>query len=318
MCAYRYGYKYLVTLFKEQDSGTGSGYGNYAGDYSSADRILASAIEMKPTREAITVRAKTDTLEPRGSEMLAGRKGGTVTLRGELTYLHDIMLQGLFSKNTSPYQVQNVKNPYSYEIHQFFTDDKKGNVATGCVLESLNISGESSGAVNFEAVFRARTIETEVDLATGDYAAYGIIATPSAKTFLVGDIQSINLFDSSYSSFNTFSLALSNRFVNDNALYQNSFVKQRELLEAFSGEATFDTNYDSTNGWFEDELISPDVAVGNIDFTMSDGTHHWAVETNGKITGVNPADPERQIFNMSATVQLMADNTNPSVKITIS
>ncbi len=315
---YRYGYGYLITVFKEQDSGTGSGYGNYMGDYSSMDRILASTIEMKPTREAISVRAKTDTMEPWNSEMLAGRQGGTVTIRGELSYLHDVLLQALFTKTSSPYQVQTVKKPNSYEIHQFFTDDRKGNVATGCVLESLNISGESGGTVTVEAVFRARTIETEVDFTAGDYVSYGLVAAPYVRPFLVGDIHSIDLFDSSYSSFNTFSLSLSNKFVNDNALFQNSFVKQRELIEGFGGEATFDTNYDSTVGWFEDELLSTDVSAGNIDFTMTDGTHHWAVETNGKITAVNPADPDRQIFNFAATVQLMADNSNPSVKITIS
>ena len=170
----------------------------------------------------------------------------------------------------------------------------------------------------FEAVFRARTIETEVDFSAGDYASYGLVMVPYVRPFLVGDIHSIDLFDSSYSVFNTFSIGLSNQFVNDNALFQNSFVKQRELVEAFGGEATFDTNYDSAVGWLEGEMLSTDVTTGNIDFTMTDGTHHWTVETNGKITAVNPADPDRQIFNFAATVQLMADNFNPAVKITIS
>ncbi len=317
MCAYRYGNRYLITLFKEQESGTGSGYGSYAGDYSSIDIILANSIVMKPTREAITVRAKTGKIEPYHSEVLAGRKGGAVTISGELSHLHAIMLQGLFSKSASPYQVQSGNTPFSYEIHQYFTDDAKGNVATGCVLESMNITGESNGTVTFEAVFRVKSIETEVDLSSGDYAAYGMVATPHVKPFLVGDIHSINLFDAAYSSFNSFSLSLANRFINENALYQNSFTKRRELIEGFSGEATFDTNYDSASGWFEDELLSSDVTYGNVDFTLTDGTHQWVVETNGKITAVNPADPERQIFAFSATVQLMADNTNPSVKIIV-
>ena len=318
MCAFRYGNRYLITMFKEQDSGIGSGYGSYMGDYSTINRILANTIEMKPAREAITVKSKTDTMEPYHSEVLAGRTGGTVTIRGELSFLHEIFFQALFTKSSTPYQVQKVNVPYSYEIHQYFTNDRKGNVATGCVLESLNISGENDGAAMFEAVFRARTIETEVSLSTGDYAAYGILSVPNVKPFLVGDIHSINLFDSAYGGFNTINLSLSNSFINDNALYQNAFIKQRELLESFSGEASFETNYDSANGWFEDELLCADVTCGNIDFTLTDGTHNWTIETNGKITSVNPADPERQLFSFSASVQLMADNSNPSVKVTVS
>jgi len=303
-------------MFKEQGSGTGAGYGAYVGDYSSIDSVLPDTCEMKPTVEPLEPKIKTGTNEPRAIQRLAGRRGGTVTLRGSLGKSHEILLQALFSKTVSPYQVQEIRTPLSYEIHQYFLGDRSGHVATGCVLESLKLEGESAGQITFEAVFRARTITSEVDLSSGDYADYGTVALTHAQPFLFGDIAGVSLLGS-FDGFTAFELTLGNRFVDDDALYQDSFVKQAELVSGFEGELGFTALYTAEAGWKEDKLLSTSVTDGAIAFTLDDDSVTWTLSAYGKLSEIKPADPDHQIFLFSATLNLFGDGDNKAVSIAV-
>jgi|GEM_PF-3272273 len=316
MSTYRYGNDYAVCLFKEQGSGTGAGYGAYAGNYSVIDAVLADVCEMKPTVETLDVKIKTAVNEPRAAQKLAGRSGGTVTLSGALTPKHERLLQALFSKSVTPYEVQKTRVPFSYEIHQHFLDDHKGNVATGCVLESLKLEGESAGQITFEAVFRARTVTSEVDLASGDYAAYGSVSLVPSTPFLFGNIAGVSLLGS-FDQFTAFELNLANTFVDDDALYQDAFVKKAELVSSFSGSVSFTAVYIAEAGWMEDKLMSNAVTDAAVAFCLVSDAHTWTIAAYGKITGVSPSDPDRQIYLFSADIDLMGDGTRKAVSISV-
>ena len=316
MPTYRYGNDYAVCLFKEQGSGLGAGYGNYAGDYASIDKILSDTCEMKPSVEPLEPKVKTGTNEPQAITRLAGRTGGTVTLRGSLSQAHEVLLQALFSSSSSPYQVQDIRQPWSYEIHQYFLGDSHGHVATGCVLESIKLSGESSGQITYEAVFRARSIISEVNLSLGDYAAYGSVSPSLVTPFLFGDIAGVSLLGS-FDSFTNFELTLANRFVDDDALYQHSFAKRVELVSGFEGELSFTAIYTAEAGWKEDKLLASAVTDGAVAFTLSDGSSTWTVSAHGKLSDITPADPDRQIFLFSGTLTLLGEGSNRAVSVAV-
>ncbi|MCD4829623.1 MAG: hypothetical protein K8R90_09385 [Candidatus Cloacimonetes bacterium] len=316
MPTYRYGNDYAVCLFKEQGSGLGAGYGAYVGDFSSIDKVLPDTCEMKPTIEPLDPKVKTGTNEPRAIQRLAGRTGGTVTLRGSLSQTHEILLQALFSKTATPYEVQETRAPWSYEIHQYFLGDDKGHVATGCVLESFKLEGESAGQITYEATFRARTITSEVNLATGDYVDYGTVELTAAAPFLFGDIAGVSLLGS-FDAFTGFEMSLANRFVDDDALYQDSFTKQVELISAFEGEMSFSAVYTAEAGWKEDKLLSAAVTDGAVAFALNDGSVSWTLSAYGKLGEVTPSDPDRQIYMFTGSLSLFGDGTRKAVSIAV-
>ncbi|MCD4650626.1 MAG: hypothetical protein K8S56_02400 [Candidatus Cloacimonetes bacterium] len=312
MSNYRYGNDYLVTAFKETT------YGDYTGDYSVVATILPDAAEFKPQQEAIEIKSKTGSVVPQGSEVLAGKSSGTVTIKGELSHKHLWLLAAFCGDSSSPYEIQNSWTPWSHELHQYFLTDDKGFRATGCVLESLKLSGESGSTIQYEAVFRAREIISEVDFNAGDFVDYGNLLNWSNTPFLFGDIVSVNLLDNNdYATFNRFNLNLNRSFANDDLSYQNAMKRNSDLLTGVSGSFGFETNYfNNSSGLFEDQLLHS--AIKRIQFSLKDGTNTWLVTLYGKLSEVSPADPDRQIFVLAAEMRLAGDSTNQPLSIIVS
>lgn len=153
----RYGNSYRIHIFSENS------YGKLAGNYIDNYRVLCNSMSIKPETEVIEISAKTNSVEQKHSEKLGGRKNVTVTIKGDLSPDHAVLLEAYTGKTSFPYEHQNSNVPLSYEIHQYFLNDKKANIIRGCVLETLKISGDNGKTIEFEAVFRGQLFESEID-----------------------------------------------------------------------------------------------------------------------------------------------------------
>jgi hypothetical protein len=309
--AYRFGTDYLIEIKEESAYGT-------APSFASGAAVLADIIEMKPSREAIQIRLKNPTMEPRDAELLGGRRSGRVTMKGDLSPAHEILLMAYFNHHGSPYQIGATHQPTSYAIRQYFPGDRKGHQATGCVLESLKITGEGDRAIQYEAVWRARSIESELDFSTD---GGGSIELPPPKPFLFADVDDISLYNGAYTDLNSLTLSLSREFADDNAAFQCAMLKQREFLTGFSGELALETLYNTvalnSAGWLEDHLVSDSLTAGKTCLSFMSNTTRWDVTAQGKITEVNPADPDKQVFVLSATIRLLGAGSNPALNIAV-
>ncbi len=305
----RYGNSYRIHIFNENSYGKLSG--NYVDDY----RVLCNSISIKPETETIEVNVKTNKIEQKHSEKLAGRKNVIVTIKGDLSPDHTILLEAYSGKTTFPYEHQNSNVPRSYEIHQFFLKDSKANIIKGCVLETLKLSGDNGKTIEFEAVFRGQLFESEIDCTKDRFTEFVLLDHTPAVPFVWGNSVSISLLEmAEFNTFNKFSMNISNTFINDELLYQNSFLKQCELISCSSGEFEFSSNYlINEKGWMEQEILK-DTPFYNT-FTLSNGSDSWKLEFYSKITEINPSDPEKQIFQFSAKTSLCATETNPMLKI---
>lgn len=313
---YRYGNDYLISLFNET-AGAGS-YGAYPGDYSVRDGLLPDALEMTPLVRTIDTGYKTGTLEPRIQSLVAGRKDAKVTLRGTLSDSHEVLLKALFNDTASPYALSSSHEPVSWEIHQHFLADDEGHVAKGCVLESLVIEGEGNGPIRYEATFRAKSFESEVALDTGAYAACTSPTVPTPKPFLFDDVTSVSFLGGDFTSLVRFRISLNNQFTTDDALWTNARVKQRELVTGFSGQIEFAALYQDSLGWYEDQLVTGELADGAMSLRLTDGTSHWDIAAHGRIMEIKPADPDRHVFLFGATVSLSGDGVRSAISVTVS
>ena len=305
----RYGNKYRIHIFEENS------YGKLAGSYIDDYRVLHNSVTIKPETEVIEVSSKTNNVEQVYSEKLAGRQNVTVTIKGDLSPDHSVLLEAYTGKTSFPYEHQNSNIPLSYEIHQYFLTDDKVNIVKGCVLESLKITGDNGKTIEFEAVFRGKVFESEIDCTKDRFSEFVLLNHTPESPFVWGKTDAVSLLGmTEFSTFNKFSLNISSKFINDELLYQNSFSKQCELVSSSNGEFEFSTNYlINEKGWFEQYILN-DTPYFNT-FTISNGSKFWKFDMYGKILEVSPSDPEKQIFQFSAKTSLCAIGSNPMLSI---
>jgi hypothetical protein len=307
--AFRFGNDYLIEIKGESTYGAVPAFTDGA-------TVLPDIVEMKPSCESITVRRKTPGRDPHKNTILSGRRSGKVTMKGEMTPDHQVLLAALTGTTTSPYGLSASHVPPSYTIRQYFAADKKGHQATGCVLESLKITGEGNKPLQYEAVWRARVVTSEEDFTTDGGGSVSAIDT---KPFLFADVSEIALFDGNYADLTCLTLTLGNEFCDDDASFQTGLVRKRELLAGFTGELAIETLYDgavwNNAGWLEDHLLSDSPLSADFSFIGAVKTWEWSL--TGKIAEVSPADPDNQLFILSATMKLAGDSTNPAFRVAV-
>jgi len=275
-------------------------------------------------KEQIAVPQKTQTLEPKIKTSQLGRLSPTVTLTGILTASHLELLVACFGDTASPYVIgtsdlaANAAG-YSYTIVQAVpassSDLGDGVVATGCRLETLNLS-KNGQYVGYTVTFRAKTIDDRVDL--GSYTLSSITNTtyPELTPFLFKSVTASLLDAVTLTKLNTFSLDITNEFADDDIIFQNTSTKIIDpkcgTTATLSVEWIYDTTSDAT---VYDNLFSQTTYNDVITLT---GPATWAITTEGQYQDYSKPDKEKCLYTSSFTKALLGDGSNTAISIAVS
>jgi len=319
----RYGNKYVVLIGHETSYGT---------QQKTPTANLYSNCVMKESTNQIETGIKNGNTEKWKNELLAGTKSGTVTLSGELS-LEDTssaptgygaLLAAFFMRagdgtfDASDYTTPSAGSTESFTIYQYFTADDNYDYATGCVPESLEITGSSGEAITFSMTFRAKEITRETEDASPNELS--VTTTYSDITPLLFQHASLDkcLGATDLDVMNSFTLTLNFSYVDDAMIYNNSQTKDQDIFCRFTGNLTVDLNYSDVNSKDAyDNIMSADLKDGEISLYDSAGSNSWKFTTNGKVTDYDRPDPDRCIFANSFTKELLGDDA-PTSAITIS
>ena len=262
--------------------------------------------------EQIDLKSKDNYIVKKDSGIIAGLKKPTITISGNLTYEHSILFLAMgLTLSGSNYTIADSNAVTSYTLIQQFATAEV-NVATGCVLEKLSISGDSGGAIQYVATFRAGTIDREN---TTTYQAF--TTSPENVPFLFQEIGTPDLIDSSIKNMHSFSLELNRIFIDDKFLFQQSTVWTQALQCEIEGTFSANYIYDSVNdAKVFDSLIGTAIVKDIIKLQHTGDTYTYEITTQGKLTEYSLPDPERCIFEGGFTKKIMYDGTNAPLTIT--
>jgi len=278
--------------------------------------------------EQIVLPQKTQTLAPMVNTSYDGRNAPTVTLSGVLTDTHEELLGAFFGATTGAYVIAAADIAadaagYSYTIVQAVpaaSDDLgDGVVATGCRLETLSIT-KNGAYIGYTATFKAKTIDDMVGLSTvGDsWILTGITDTtyPELTPFLWQDTTCSLLDTAAVTKLNTFSLDLTNEFVDDDLSFQNGETRTSLAKCATTGTLTAEWIYDTTSdATAYDNLMSQTPQTDNI--ILTDGTATWTIATEGQYTDYAKPDKDKCLFTGNFTKQLMGSSAVVPITVTI-
>ena len=275
-------------------------------------------------KEIITVPQKTQTLAPMVKTSQPGRAMPTVTLTGILTAEHEELLGAFFGATTGAYVIAAADIAanaagYSYTIIQAVpaasADLGDGVVALGCRLESFNIS-KNGQYVGYTAVFKAKSIDDQVDLST--YVPTSITDTtyPELTPFLWQSVTCSLLDTTAVTTLNTFSLDLVNEFVDDDLSFQNSATRNSLVKCGTTGTLTAEWIYDTVkDATAYDNLVSQTLQGDSI--ILTDGTAVWTILTEGQYADYTKPDKEKCQFVSSFTKKLMGSSAVVPITVTI-
>ena len=285
---------------------------------------LPDMMEYTFGKEQITIPQKTQTLAPMIKISQAGRDMPTVTISGVLTADHEELLVATFGDVASPYVIAaddiaaNAAG-YSYTIIQAVpaaSDDLgTGVVATGCRLETFNIS-KNGTYIGYSATFKAVSVDDQVSLSA--YVLTGITDTtyPELVPFLWQDTTASILDTAAVTELNTFSLDLTNEYVDDDLSFQNSATRKSlskcGTTGTLSAEWIYDTVKDATA---YDNLLSQTPQTDTI--ILLTGDKRWTIVTEGQYTDYTKPDKEKCLFVSNFTKSLLGTTAIVPITVTV-
>jgi len=290
MAISKYGYKSAVRLLPE------TAYGTNTKVWTGSDVFGDMTADFTPNVNVVDRMYRSGTLMDVPCNKVTGRKSGTISLTGTLTYDKVAFFQGLVMDNdaTSPITIGSQSaTGYSFTVIRDYGNDT-GMVAVGGVVESVEISPDDT-LWNITVTMRVQDISMDESLTSGYTGTKPDVSCK--EPFLVSGISG---FATDYDIVNpsSISLSLTNEFVDDAVSYGISTTKSFERVIKTNGECTISTVYD-------DDISMP--AIGettNTEFTLSDGTNELAFVLNGTVTEVSIPDVERDVYVMSYTTSL--------------
>lgn len=306
---YRKGYKYYTLLVPE------SAYGTLVAAGTNSVTLLDKC-EFKENPQIYDTGIKPITLEPLAFRSVLGYKTVTVTLSGVLTDNHKELLKMALLKTTatSPF-VFGVEpgSPYSWTICQYFADTSvKCNYAVGCVLKSLRISGNPGEAIRYEATFLGKSLEKE---ASNPFTSL----TPTLPTsyyplMFCNSVASIL----SVAKLQTFSLDITNNFIDENLMVMNNASIQEIILASIDLKFSCDIPYIAETTY--PDFISPKTSAISLRLKDNQTTpKQWAISMVGQLEDKTIADPDMSRFTTSLVFRLgVACASEDALKITCS
>jgi len=245
---------------------------------------------------------------------LAGIKKPTISLSGEWTKDHNILLTALTGDAASAYTITNQNTVNSYTIAQQFAT-AESNLVTGCVLETLRISGEAGQPIMYDATFRCGTVDREN---TSTLQAAAVVTT---KPYLFQFCDTPSLHDGHITNANSFEYNFTRIFPDDKFLFQNSQVWTAAYQCEITGEFKATYVYDSSNDAnVFDELMSQTMSTDTI--TLRDASNEkedyntLAIVTYGQLIDYTLPDPDRCMFEGSFTKKLLYDGSHEPITAT--
>lgn len=327
---YRSGNKYRVAIGLETSLGSGNTHSTGGASPTFSVRwedltVMPVKLELNPDRQLIDTNYKTGTSQATAYEQVQGVTDGTFTLSGKLSLGYEILLQAMFHQTP-------VGNKYTFEdtpptakslVMMKIWDDTviaskyKVDIAKGCAVDSLVITGRSKEAIEFTMTGRITDHEREVEqVITGSDPG---LTFPDVVQF--GDIAYAGNFGET-NRLTEFTLTLTNVYIDDTKRYANSMSRLRDIILRQEGELNL-------KGLFKQETaeLNPMDDIG-IDKLMAEYIElksnslsieriHWKILLEVITIAFDSADPERDLFESNVTLKAITDNVENSVSISI-
>jgi len=312
---YRSGNKYRVAIGLETSLGSGNTHSTGGTTPTLSVRwedltVMPVKLELSPDRQMIDTNYKTGTSQATAYEQVQGVTDGTFTLSGKLSLGYEILLQAMFHQ--SP-----VGNTYTFDdtppiakslVMMKVWDDAivgsyKVDIAKGCAVDSLVITGRSKEAIEFTMSGRITDHEREVEqVITGTDPG---LTFPAVVQF--GDIVYNGRFGEQ-TRLNEFSLTLTNIYIDDTKRYTNSMSRLRDIILRQEGEL-------NVKGLFKQETTErnpmDDIGVDkrlSESITLVSGMRSWVIVFQALVTAFDSADPDRDLFESNVTMKAIVNN----------
>ena len=312
---YRSGNKYRVAIGLETSLGSGNTHSTGGASPTFSVRwedltVMPVKLELNPDRQLIDTNYKTGTSQATAYEQVQGVTDGTFTLSGKLSLDYEILLKAMFHQ--SP-----VNHIYTFEdtpptakslVMMKVWDDAptsskyKVDIAKGCAVDSLVITGRSKEAIEFTMTGRITDHEREVEqVITGTDPG---LTFPDVVQF--GDTEYGGYFGEK-SRLNEFTLTLTNTYIDDAKRYTNSMSRLRDIILRQEGEL-------NVKGLFKQETteLNPmdDIGIDNElweTITIVSGTSSWVIVFQALVTAFDSADPDRDLFESNVTMKAIVN-----------
>jgi len=322
---YRSGNKYRVAIGLETSLGSGNTHSTGGAPPTLSIRwedltVMPVKLELNPDRQLIDTNYKTGTSQATAYEQVQGVTDGTFTLSGKLSLDYEILLKAMF------HQTPGVGEDFAFTdtpptakslVMMKVWDDAvvgskyKVDIAKGCAVDSLVITGRSKEAIEFTMSGRITDHEREVEqVITGTDPG---LVFPDIAQF--GDIEYSGNFGET-NRLTEFSLTLTNVYIDDTKRYTNSRSRLRDIIIRQEGELNL-------KGLFKQETteLNPMDDIG-VDMqlwesiTLVSGTSYWVIDFYALVTAFDSADPDRDLFESNVTMKAIAsDGVENSVSI---
>jgi len=328
MGKYRSGNKYRVAIGLETSLGSGNTHEEPDIPKTLSIRwadltVMPVKLELNPDRQLIDTNYKTGTSQATAYEQVQGVTDGTFTLSGKLSLDYEILLQAMFHQSPVDHKYTFDDTPPTAKslVMMKVWDDTvieskyKVDIAKGCAVDSLVITGRSKEAIEFTMSGRITDHEREVEQV--------IAGTDPGLTFPAvvqfGDIVYYNggNFGESH-RLAEFSLTLTNIYIDDTKRYTNSMSRLRDIILRQEGEL-------NVKGLFKQATteLNPmdDIGIDNQileSITLVSGTRGWIIDFHALVTAFDSADPDRDLFESNVTMKaIVNDIVENSVSIQI-
>jgi len=324
---YRSGNKYRVAIGLETSLGSGNTHLTAGSPPTLSVRwedltVMPVKLELNPDRQLIDTNYKTGTSQATAYEQVQGVTDGTFTLSGKLSLNYEILLKAMFHQTPVDHKYTFEDTPPTAKslVMMKVWDDAviaskyKVDIAKGCAVDSLVITGRSKEAIEFTMTGRITDHEREVEqIITG---ADPGLTFPDVIQF--GDIYYAGSFGEA-DRLNEFTLTLTNVYIDDTKRYTNSMSRLRDIILRQEGELNL-------KGLFKQETneLNPmdDIGVDKLlceNITIVSGTSSWVIDFLALVTAFDSADPDRDLFESNVTMKaIVNDIVENSVSIQIS
>ena len=321
---YRSGNKYRVAIGLETSLGSGNTHSVAGSPPTLSVRwvdltVMPVKLELNPDRQLIDTNYKTGTSQATAYEQVQGVTDGTFTLSGKLSLDYEILLQAMFHQTLEPggyYAFKDTPPTAKSLVMMKVWDDAvierkyKVDIAKGCAVDSLVITGRSKEAIEFTMSGRITDHEREVEqVITGTDPG---LTFPDVVQF--GDIVYQGNFGEK-TRLTEFSLTLTNIYIDDTKRYTNSMSRLRDIILRQEGELNLKGLY--KQGVFENnpmDYIGIDNHIQE-QIQIFSGMSWWVIDFQALVTAFDSADPDRDLFESNVTMKAIANVVGNSVYI---
>jgi len=179
----------------------------------------------------------------------------------------------------------------------------KVDIAKGCAVDSLVITGRSKEAIEFTMSGRITDHEREIEqIITGPDPG---LTFPDVVQF--GDMFYSGSFGEK-DRLTEFTLTLTNTYIDDAKRYTNSMSRLRDIILRQEGEL-------NVKGLFKQETteLNPmdDIGIDNElweTIQIVSGTSSWIIYFHALVTAFDSADPDRDLFESNVTMKAIASD----------